>query len=123
MAPLSAVLAEIILPHDNFGLHLDSSGNTMDAELEMKNFQKAGELLCKLWNVVQIDNHIVKCTYGSPTDESMEIEPLTAEWAENHCSISQYCLQMTKCDDHCCSKKPNYDLKTIIQGKFLPGPL
>ena len=79
MAPLSTVLAEVILPHDNFGLHLDSSRNTMDAELEMKNFQKAGELLCKLWNDVQIDNHIVKCTYGSPTDESMEIEPLTAE--------------------------------------------
>ena len=64
----------------------------------MKTFQKAGELLCELWNNVQIDNHIVKCTYHSPTDKSMEIELLTAEWVENHCNISQYCLQMAKCD-------------------------
>ena len=90
MFPLSAALAGVILPHDNFGSHLDASGNTTDAELEMKNFQKAGELLCELWNDIQIDNHIVKCTYHSPTDESMEIESLTAEWVENHCSISLY---------------------------------
>ena len=123
MAPLSAELAGVKLPHDNFGSHLDASGNMTDAKLEMKNFQKAGELLCKLWNDVQIDNHIVKCTYRLPTDESIEIEPLTAEWVENHCSISQYCLQMAKCDDRSCCKKPRCDLKTIIQGKFLPGPL
>ena len=121
MAPLSA--AFLILPHDKFGLHLDTSGNTMDAKLEMKNFQKAGELLCKLWNNTQIDNDIVKCTYHSPIDESMKIEPLTTEWVENHCSISQYCLQMAKCDDRSCCKEPRCDLKTIIQGKFLPGPL
>ena len=30
---------------------------------------------------------------------------------------------MAKCDDSSCCKEPNYDLKTIIQGKFLPGPL
>ena len=60
MVPLSAALLGVILPHDNFGSHLDASRNTTDAELEMKNFQKAGELLCELWNGVQIDSHIVK---------------------------------------------------------------
>ena len=53
----------------------------------------------------------------------MDIEPLTAEWVENHCSISQYCRQIAKCDDRSCCKEPRCDLKTIIQGKFLPGPL
>ena len=48
MAPLSAALAAVIFSHDNFESHLDASGNTADAELEMKNFQKAGELLCEL---------------------------------------------------------------------------
>ena len=80
-------------------------------------------LLCELWNDVQNDTHIVKCTYRSPTDESTDIEPLTAEWVENHCSISQYCLQMAKCYDRSCCKEPRCDLKTIIQGKFLPGHL
>ena len=123
MAPLSAAMTGVILPHDNFGSPLDASGNTADAELEMKNFQKAGELLCELWNDGQIDNHIVKCTYHSPTDESMEIEPLTTKWVENHCSISQYCLQMAKCHDLSCCKEPRCDSKTIIQGRFLSGPL
>ena len=109
-----AAFAGVILPHDSFGLHLDASGNTTDAELEMKNFPKADELLCELWKDVQIDNHIVKCAYRSPTDESMEVEPLTAEWVENHCSISQYCLQMAKFDDRSCCKEPRCDLKTII---------
>ena len=90
MAPLSAALAGVVLPHDNFWSHIDASGSTADAELEIKNFQKAGELLCKLWNDVQIDNHTVKCTYHSPTDESMEIESLTTECVENRCNISQY---------------------------------
>ena len=53
MAPLSAALAGVVLPHDNFWSHIDASGSTADAELEIKNFQKAGELLCKLWNDVQ----------------------------------------------------------------------
>ena len=30
---------------------------------------------------------------------------------------------MAKCDDCSCCKEPRCDLKTIIQGKFLPGPL
>ena len=38
MAPLSHDLAGIILPHDTFGDHLDGSGNTIDQELEEKNF-------------------------------------------------------------------------------------
>ena len=115
MAPLSAALAEVILPHDNPGSHLDASGNTTDAELEMKNFQNPGELLCKLWNDVQIGNDIVKCTYCSPRDESMEVKHLTAEWVLNNCNISQYCTQMAKCDDHSCCKEPRCVLKTIIQ--------
>ena len=46
MAPLSAALAGVVLPHDHFGSHLDASGNTNDVELEKKNFQKADEILC-----------------------------------------------------------------------------
>ena len=48
----------------------------------------------------------------------MEIEPLTAEWVENHCSIFQYCLEMAKCDNYSYCKEPRCDLKTIIQESF-----
>ena len=35
-APLSHDLAGVILPHDNFGSHLDSQGNTVHYDLEIK---------------------------------------------------------------------------------------
>ena len=50
MAPLSAALAGVVLPHDHFGSHLGDSGNTSDTDLERKNFEKAGEILCDIWN-------------------------------------------------------------------------
>ena len=48
MAPLSRELAGVILPHDTFGSHLDSSGRTIDKELEKRNFEKAGSVLTTL---------------------------------------------------------------------------
>ncbi len=46
-----------------------------DTDLEEKNFQKAGEILCDIWNNISIDNHTVKCSYQKPTDEPKEIDP------------------------------------------------
>ena len=43
MAPLSAALAGVVLPHDHFGSHLDDSGNTIDTDLERKNLKKLGK--------------------------------------------------------------------------------
>ncbi|CAF1496897.1 unnamed protein product [Didymodactylos carnosus] len=48
MAPLSHDLAGLILPHDHFGSHLNSSGETIDPVLEKINFQKAGEVLAEV---------------------------------------------------------------------------
>ena len=45
MAPLSRDLAGIVLPHDYFGNHLDSSGKTIIQELDVENFQKAADVL------------------------------------------------------------------------------
>ena len=38
MSPLSHDIAGVVLPHKNFGSHLDSQSNTIDVELEKKNF-------------------------------------------------------------------------------------
>ena len=38
MSPLSHDIAGVVLPHKNFGSHLDSQGNTIDVELEKKFF-------------------------------------------------------------------------------------
>ena len=50
-------LAGVVLPHDHFGSYLDDSGNTIDTDLERKIFEKAGEILCDIWNNISIDNH------------------------------------------------------------------
>ena len=42
MAPLSLGLAGVVLPHDHYGSHLDGKGVTIDADLEIQNFKKAG---------------------------------------------------------------------------------
>ena len=61
MAPLSAALAGVVLPHSSFGSHLDAQGNTVDSELEVINFEKAAEILCDIWSNITIDGHPVKC--------------------------------------------------------------
>ena len=89
----------------------------------MKNFQKAGELLCELWGNTVIDGHSAECIYRKPIATPMKIDPLTAEWVENHCSISKYYLQIAKCEDRRSCKKPRCDTSKIIPEKFLKDPL
>ena len=122
MAPLNAALAGVVLPHDHFGSHLDASGNTNDVELEKKNFQKADEILCDIWSNIAIDNHTVKCCYRHPTDEQKEENIPDYDCVENHCSMSKYCLQITKCDDLSCCTKLRSNIRTVLKGRHLPGP-
>ncbi|GBP44031.1 hypothetical protein EVAR_85185_1 [Eumeta japonica] len=41
MAPLSLLLSGLVLPHDTFGNHLDTSGKTINSDLELKNLTQA----------------------------------------------------------------------------------
>jgi len=41
--------------HDRYGSHLDSSGKTVDEELELKNFAEAGKVLAEIWSAEEID--------------------------------------------------------------------
>ena len=45
MGPLSHAIEGVILPHDHFGNHLSSNGETTDPDLKKKNFQKVAEIL------------------------------------------------------------------------------
>ena len=45
MSPLSHDIAGVVLPHKNFGSHLDSQGNTIDVELEKNFFFHASQVL------------------------------------------------------------------------------
>ena len=59
MSNLSKELSGVILPHDHFGTHLDHNNKTIDEELELQNFEYAGEILAKLRSKLVIDDHPV----------------------------------------------------------------
>ncbi|CAB4476999.1 unnamed protein product [Rhizophagus irregularis] len=76
MASLSAKLASITLPVNEFSSHLDSQGNVIDEELARRNFEFSGKRLCDIWRrddihgkpvtVEYIDKEIIpfNCRFG-----------------------------------------------------------
>ena len=50
MAPLSRELIGLIFDHQNCGCHLNSAKETIDLQLEKRNFAYAGKALAALWN-------------------------------------------------------------------------
>ncbi|KAJ1522452.1 hypothetical protein ONE63_001642 [Megalurothrips usitatus] len=124
MAPLSRMLAGLVLEHNHYGAHLDSQGRTVDAELEKQNFEFAGKTLAEVWSTLNIDGESVVAEYIPPADldESTDGHPGT-EWYAAHVRESQYTLQVAKClDDRCCTPLRS-KIRTILPDGFLPPPL
>uniref|UniRef100_A0A915DY87 Uncharacterized protein n=1 Tax=Ditylenchus dipsaci TaxID=166011 RepID=A0A915DY87_9BILA len=96
MAPLSKHLSGFLLPVATFGTHLDSSGKTINRELERQNFEAAAELLCDVWSEMIINGHQVfaQCI----EEDAAELPPLLGEhWLIEHRRQSRYTLQIRKC--------------------------
>lgn len=74
MSKLSKELSGIILPHDHFDTHLDGQDNTVDEDLELKNFRYAGEVLSEVWNEVVIDGHITTTQWQYVDPEGSELD-------------------------------------------------
>ena len=92
MAPLSKQLSGVVIPHSQFGSHLNGSGKTIDTDLEKKNFEYARNLLADLWNDLIIDKHPVYAKYISPGDDIItDPQTPTHEWYIKHVQESQYC--------------------------------
>ncbi|XP_017491784.1 PREDICTED: uncharacterized protein LOC108379928, partial [Rhagoletis zephyria] len=120
MAPLSRELATVVLPYEHYGSHLDSQGKTIDNELELKNFQHAGETLAEIWSQVVIDGHNVIAEYVPPGEVLPEPTQVSDIWYGNR--ESQYFLQIIKCaDDSCCAPRRSA-LNNILYQGFLPAP-
>ena len=91
-APLSHDLAGIILPHDSFGNHLDSSGKTINA----------AEILSDIWSKTVIDGKPVVCE-AVPLGKSYVPPDPDQEWVSRHVQQARYSLQIVKCfDPKCC---------------------
>jgi hypothetical protein len=79
MAPMSRELSGVVFPHDHFGNHLDSCSKTMDDDLEIQNFEEAGEVLASIWNDIDIDKYPVVARYMFPPANNTVIGTKPAE--------------------------------------------
>ncbi|KAJ8682384.1 hypothetical protein QAD02_018176 [Eretmocerus hayati] len=124
MAPLSRELAGVILPHDHFGSHMDGSKRTIDEDLELKNFESAGQTLAQIWSDVSIDDHPGVAVYADENSVADDTEEIDMDWYDVHVRESQYLLQIAKCNDRDCCGDLRSSLKDILplSDGFLPPP-
>ncbi len=121
MAPLSRELSGVILQHDTYGNHLDSAGKTVNLELEIQNFKKAGQTLASIWSDMVIDKHSVTAEFVEHSDKE-ELEDIDHDWAVRHVQQSHYILQIVRCtDQECCGPWRSNWLQVFGQ-RFLPAP-
>lgn len=104
MFHLSKQITGLILPAEQLGSHL-SNGKTIDEELEKKNFQYAGEILCEVWNNLRIDNHEVFEEYISSSPKATLLSyKVDGKFKLNHLLETQYFTVVLKCDNRdCCA--------------------
>ena len=63
MAILSGKLADIVLPIDHFGTHLNMQGKVIDLVLALWNYQYAGGVFCDIWRYDLIFGKSVDARY------------------------------------------------------------
>ena len=115
MAPLSKVLSGILLPHETFGTHLDSSRKTINTNLEKLNFKAVGEILAKVWEEIVLGKFPVVADYVE--NDAKDPVNLNEKWTSFHCGISQYLLQIMCCGDF------ETTGKSVFSSHFLPAPV
>ncbi|XP_047125601.1 uncharacterized protein LOC124807609 [Hydra vulgaris] len=123
MSPLSRELSGVILPHDNYGNHLNNAGFTIDNTLEKINFQYAGETLAEIWSNVSIDKFPVVAEFIVPEKSEILYSTLKTKdsfWYARHVQTSQYFLQIVKCENRNCCKQPRGSYFTVIPDRFFP---
>lgn len=126
MAPLSKELAGLILPHEQYGSHLDGQGKTINLKLEEENFEFAGTCLSEIWSSVVIDNNPVVAEYIVPAKSELKPDSLLSfesEWFSNHVCTSQYLTQIVKCSNVNCCNTPRSSYFNIVPSRFLPLPI
>ena len=121
MSPLSHDIAGVFLPHENFGSHLDSQGNTIDVELEKQNFFLASQVLTDIWSHTVIDGYKVDCTALPLRKEFTPLE-VSPSWATRHVQQLRYALQIVKCQDRNCCEPFKTNWISFFPERFVPLP-
>ena len=116
IAPMSKALSRILLSHETFGTHIDSSRKTTDTNLEKCNFNAAGKILAKFWEEIVLDNFPVVTDYVE--NAAKDPADLNEKWVRVHCRISQYLLQIVRCNDSNCCGDFRTTWKSIFSSRF-----
>lgn len=94
MSPLSRDLAGVILDHQKLGTHLNEKGETIDLDLEKKNFEHAGNVLAEIWSETVIDKYPTIAVYVDPDETDDGKLECSAEWKTRHIREGHYFLQV-----------------------------
>ena len=126
MKYLSSEMTGTILDHEHFGSHLNSNRETVNHELELKNFQHCGEHLSKLFNEMVYDGFPTNARYVDPKEKPETFQDMTGDWENTHVRRSKYCLQIVMCGNpECCPNRPKHLmslLRPILPNGFIPPP-
>ena len=70
-------------PLSKEGTHLDGKGETIDKEVELRNFEYAGSTLAEIWSSLVINGHPTVAEYISKEPEA-EATKMSEEWKWVH---------------------------------------
>ena len=79
------------------------------------------------WNGVLIDKYPVEASYVDPVGPLPQLSEkdliIDQEWYARHVRLSQYLLQIKKCDSRECCKSPRSNIFEILPDGLLPPPM
>lgn len=112
-----------MLDHDTHGTHLNSSGKTVNLELEKKNFAAAGNVLAERWSSMTIDDEKVYAEYQNPDRELDPAKNISYKFHIRHVRMSCYGTQIVRCTDLQCCGPWRSAYKKILPERYLPAPV
>ena len=111
----------MVLPYDTFGSHL-VNGKSVDSELEVKNYNKAEEILSEIWNKLEIDKYPVQSQFISkPVTEATKMFQPGAKFRAKHVFETQYMTVYLMCDDKQCCSAPKTQVGVFFPGQRIPA--
>ena len=110
----------LVLPADTFGSHLHN-GETIDEELEKKNFEAAGRVLAEIWDKMEIDGKPLIAEYvPEVVDDETKGFQVSATFKSRHLIQTQYMTIVLKCDDPLCCSPFKTDIDRFFPGRRVP---
>lgn len=94
VVPLSRALSGLVLQH-HYGSLLDDNANTLNTDMEMTNFEYAGETIVEIWSEMKINRFNVIVDYIRSPENIGELQQIADQyWYLNLARQSQNMFQV-----------------------------